>query len=119
MNTEIIKLEEQLIQAIIQSDLQVLQLLLHEDMLFVNHFGMLLTRDQDLAPHANGDLKIKSIVTSDQHIQQFGDTYIVVVSKVIDGTYQGQSFESSVKFTRVWQRFNEAWKVIAASSVPN
>jgi len=118
MESELLKLESQLIAAILNSDVEVLDYLLHDEMIFVNHLGMLLSKKDDLAPHINGDLKITKLIVSDQQLRIFGDTCAVAVSKLIKGNYLNQPFESHVKFTRVWKLFNENWKVITASSVP-
>lgn len=118
MESEILKLEAQLIKAILNSDLKVLDQLLHDELIFVNHLGMVLSKKDDLAPHISGDLKITGLVASEQQLHLFCDTCTVVVTKEIGGIYQNQPFESRVKFTRVWKLFNEGWKVITASSVP-
>jgi len=118
MKTELQKLEEKLITAILNSDVKIMDYLLHDDMIFVNHLGMVLSKKDDLAPHKSGELKMSDIIVSDQHMHFFGDTCSVVVTKSLTGTYMAQPFESRVKFTRVWKLFNGQWKVITASSVP-
>ena len=118
MKREILKVEAQLITAILSSNIAVLDQLLHDELIFVNHLGMVLSKNEDLAPHINGDLKIADLVASDRQLHLFGDTCAVVVTKEIKGVYLNQPFESRVKFTRVWKLFNGDWKVITASSVP-
>ncbi len=118
MINEIIELEEKIIEAILYSDVTVLDQLLHADLVFVNHLGMRITKQEDLAPHLSGDLKITEIVAADQHISLFEDTAVVSVFKDIKGSYLAEDFESRVRFTRVWKKINQDWMVIAASSVP-
>ncbi|TKC08577.1 nuclear transport factor 2 family protein [Pedobacter frigoris] len=118
MEREILKLEEQIVAAILSSDVEVLDQLLHDQLVFVNHLGMALSKEQDLTPHITGDLKIAGLVASDHQLQVFGDTCVVVVTKDIKGSYLNQPFENKLKFTRIWKLFNGNWKVIAASSVP-
>lgn len=118
MEHEILDLEAQIVAAILSSNVEVLDQLLHDRLVFVNHLGMTLSKQEDLDPHISGDLKITRLETSDQQVQAFRDTCVVVVSKEIKGSYMNQEFESNVKFTRVWQRIEGQWKVIAASSVP-
>lgn len=118
MESEILKLEAQLIAAILDSDTKLLDQLLHDDLVFVNHMGMVLSKKEDLAPHISGDLKITGLIASDQQLHIFEDTCVVVVTKEIRGNYLNQPFESHVKFTRVWKSFDGDWKVITASSVP-
>ena len=118
MIEEIVKLEEVIIEATLYSDVAVLDALLHADLVFVNHKGMLISKQEDLATHLRGDLKFKAILLADQHIGLFGDTAVVSIFKDISGTYLGEEFESRVRFTRVWKQFEQGWKVISATSVP-
>lgn len=115
---QILKLEEKIVEAIVRSDVEALDQLLHDELVFVNHLGMIVSKKDDLAPHISGDLKITTIEVSDQHVRFFADTAVVTVSKTIKGSYLKEEFESHVKFTRVWKLFGQQWKVIAASSVP-
>jgi hypothetical protein len=118
MINEIIKLEERIIEAFLYSDVAVLDLLLHADLVFVNHLGMLVSKQEDLAGHLSGALKIAEILTADQHISLFGDTAVVSVFKDIKGSYLSEDFQSRLRFTRVWKLFEQGWKVISATSVP-
>ncbi|ETZ24075.1 nuclear transport factor 2 family protein [Pedobacter sp. V48] len=118
MEREILKLEEQIVAAILSSDVAVLDHVLHDQLVFVNHLGMTLSKKQDLAPHITGDLKITGLVASDLQLRVFGDTCVVLVTKDIRGSYLNQPFDSKLKFTRIWKSFDGNWKVIAASSVP-
>lgn len=104
--------------AIVRSDVKILDQLLHDELVFVNHLGMIVSKKDDLAPHISGELKITAIGISDQNIRFFADTAVVTVSKTINGSYLKQEFETHVKFTRVWKFVDQQWKVIAASSVP-
>lgn len=115
---EILKLEEKIVDAIVRSDVEILDQLLHDELVFVNHLGMIVSKKDDLAPHISGELKITAIGISDQNIRFFADTAVVTVSKTINGSYLKQEFETHVKFTRVWKFVDQQWKVIAASSVP-
>lgn len=118
MIDQIVQLEEKLITAILYSDVAVLDQLLHAELIFVNHAGMLITKSKDLAPHLSAELTFSEIVTSDQQITIFDDIAVVSVFKHIVGNYQGQEFESRVRFLRTWKKFEISWMVIAASSVP-
>jgi hypothetical protein len=118
MESKILKLEEQLVASILSSDVEVLDDLLHDQLVFVNHQGITLSKKEDLAPHISQDLKITSLAISDQQLQLFGDTAVVVVTKEIEGSYLKQPFESKLKFTRIWKLYEQDWKVIAVTSVP-
>jgi len=118
MESKILKLEEQLVAAILNSDVEVLEELLHDQLVFVNHTGAILSKKEDLAPHISHDLKITGLAVSDRQLQLFGDTAVVVVTKEIKGSYLNQPFESKLRFTRTWKLYEQDWKVIAVTSVP-
>jgi ketosteroid isomerase-like protein len=115
---EIVALEENLVNAMLYSDVAVMDRLLHSELLFVNHLGMLIAKSDDLAQHLSGDLKYSKISITDQQITVLGDTALVSVFTEMNGSYQSQEFEIRVRFIRVWKRFDAGWMVIAASSVP-
>lgn len=118
LKQEIIELEKALLTAIKNSDINMLQQLLHDELTFTNHAGILLDKESDLTLHRNGDLVISQIEISEQSIKIFDNVAVVVVKKHMTGAYCKKPFESKVRFTRIWKRFNAAWKVISASSVP-
>ena len=118
LKQEIIELEEALVTAIKNSDFDRLQQLLHDELTFTNHAGILLDKESDLMPHRNGDLFISGIEISEQNIKIFDDVAVVIVKKHITGTYCKKPFENKVRFTRIWKKLHTEWKVISACSVP-
>ncbi len=114
---EIIKNERQLLAAMKSSDISVLDYLLHDDLIFTNHMGQVLTKKMDLDAHRSGSLGIHDIQISEQTIRFIEDIAIVTVKKYIAGKYNDEAFEGTFRFTRIWKMFNHDWKIIAVSSV--
>ncbi|NHA05063.1 nuclear transport factor 2 family protein [Mucilaginibacter sp. HC2] len=114
---EIIKNERQLLAAMKSSDISVLDYLLHDDLIFTNHMGQVLTKEMDLDAHRSGSLGIHDIQISEQAIRFIEDIAIVTVKKYIAGKYNDEAFEGTFRFTRIWKMFNHDWKIIAVSSV--
>jgi hypothetical protein len=56
--TQIIQYEEMLRKAMLSSDVKVLGELIHDDLIFVNHFGQILTKGADIEAHRSGVLKL-------------------------------------------------------------
>lgn len=117
MTADIIAAERSLLEAMTGSDLEALDRLLHEDLVFTNHLGMVMSKQADLDDHRSGRLVIDHISVHEQRISLIGDTAVVSLLKTITGHYQGQGFVSTFRFTRVWKSFAPGWKVIAAASV--
>ena len=57
--TQLIELEERLRQAMLRSDVGVLDELIAPDLIFTNHLGQLVSKQDDLAFHQSGVLKLK------------------------------------------------------------
>lgn len=95
---EIIKNERQLLAAMKSSDISVLDYLLHDDLIFTNHMGQVLTKEMDLDAHRSGSLGIHDIQISEQAIRFIEDIAIVTVKKYIAGKYNDEAFEGTVVF---------------------
>jgi len=109
--------EERLRQAMLESDVSALDDLLASELIFTNHLGQLMSKQDDLAAHRSGGLKIEKIDLSDQRIQISDNVSIVSVQSRILGNFGGISSESIPRFTRIWKKqANETWQVIAAHS---
>ncbi|KDM93527.1 nuclear transport factor 2 family protein [Photobacterium galatheae] len=113
---EVRSAEEKLKQAMLNSDTDVLSDLLAEDLIFTNHLGQRLTREDDLSVHASGQLKIQSLEVSDEMFYQVGTFTIVNVRTDITGTYGGEAANGQFRFTRIWLKKNGKLQVKAAHS---
>lgn len=109
--------EEQLRLAMLASDVPTLDLLLAPQLLFTNHLGQLLTKQDDLGAHRTGDLKITELTASEQHLQIHGNIAIVSVRVRVSGAYAGNPANGEFRFTRVWTlSSSNTWRVVAAHS---
>ncbi len=78
IETEIIKYEARLRQAMLWSDVKALDVLAPE-LIFRNRLGHLMTKKDDLEAHKSGTLKIEALTPSEENIQIIGDVAIVSV----------------------------------------
>ena len=117
IETQIIKAEEQLRRAMLDSDLNALEELLSPELIFTNHLGQVLGKQDDLASHQSGKFKIKALTPGDRRIQVIGNVAIVNVKVHLIGSYEGNGFDNDLRFTRIWTlSSNNTWQVIAAHS---
>ena len=109
--------EERLKQAMLRSDIAELDELLTSDLIFTNHLGLLMTKQDDLAAHQSGTLKINEIIFSDRLIKIYGDVAVVSVQTRISGSFAGVESESDFRFTRVWSKTkSDNWQIITGHS---
>jgi ketosteroid isomerase-like protein len=117
VKAQIVDAEGRLRAAMLNSDVDTLDELLAPELIFTNHFGHLLGKEDDLAAHRSGMLKVKDLSPSEQHIRFAGDVVIVSVRVQLSGTYDGNPANGDFRFTRVWALSDhKTWQVVAAHS---
>lgn len=115
--TQIAALEERLIAAMKSSNVAELDALLADGLIFTNHNGHLITKQDDLQTHSSGKLEIYSIDISAQLIEVMDDnTAIVSVVKNLSSEYDGHVSVGIFRFTRIWHFNGSHWQVVAAHS---
>ena len=115
VETQIINAEERLRQAMLASDVSVLNDLLAPEIIITSHFGELLGKQDDLTAHESGLIEIYELNPSEQHIQLHGEVAVVSVRMQLSGSYDGSPANGDFRFTRVWAVSSSgAWHIVAA-----
>jgi ketosteroid isomerase-like protein len=113
---QIIECEKQLSEAMLQSDVKTLNHLIHDDLVFVNHQGMLFTKEMDLEAYRSAALKLENIRLLDLQVVDYNDCAVANVSVELRGAYLEHAFNDKVRFVRTWKKINNSWKIIAGNS---
>ena len=116
MQSKVIELEERLRLAMLNSDIAELDELISPDLLFTNHFGVLVSKEEDLNSHSTQTFVFESLDLSDSRILIHDNSAIVSVKADIQGSYNGQPANGNFRFTRVWANNSGKWQVIAGHS---
>jgi len=114
---KVLEIEKELLEAMKNSDVETLDRLLHDDLLFVLPTGDVITKQMDLETHRSGNLTLQEITSSIDSINQIGDTVVVTLSSKITGKMLEQNFEGNFRYIRVWKMFDGQLKVIAGSGI--
>lgn len=120
-HAQIVEMEERLRQAMLRSDGVVLDELIAPELLFTNHLGQLISKQDDLAFHQSGALHLKELTPSEQHIQLNHGFAVVSVLMHLLGTYESTPIDFNIRYTRVWAVSpNGSMQIVAghASAVP-
>jgi len=112
---KIVEVEKQLLNAMEKSDIEILDQLLHEDLLFVLPTGEVITKLKDLETHKSGNLILKEINSLIDSIKLIEENAVVTLSSKIKGKMMEQNFEGNFRYIRVWKMFGDQLKVIAGS----
>lgn len=111
------RLEDRLKTAMLHSDVAELDDLLASDLIFTNHIGQIMTKQDDLNTHKSGLLTIEKLDLYDQLIKFSQNIAIVSACAHIRGNFGGKTSESTLRFTRIWQETSpDKWQIVAAHS---
>ena len=117
IEAEINHFEERLRQAMLKSETAELDRLLSAELLFTNHLGHVISKQEDIDAHTVRRFTFTEIKLSEQKMIIRDDTVIVLVKANISGRYDNVPTNGCFRFTRVWSRLtNHHWQVIAGHS---
>jgi ketosteroid isomerase-like protein len=105
--------ESALRQAQLTSDVRELDRLIDDDLVFTGPNGLIYGKEDDLDAHRNGTIRITRLEPSEERIQNFGDIAVVSVRMEMSGTFEGRPFSGPSRYTRVWRRHGDSWRIVA------
>ncbi|CDT01740.1 conserved hypothetical protein [Sphingobacterium sp. PM2-P1-29] len=114
---DILSQENKLYGAIKDRDINVLEELLHDDLLFVIPSGAVITKEMDLQSYRDGNLMIRNLIPHVEHLNIIDDTAVITLTLELTGNYGGDDFESKFRYIRVWKAFSSGIKVIGGSGM--
>ncbi|MDQ1143005.1 nuclear transport factor 2 family protein [Pedobacter agri] len=109
--------EELLYSAMKNGNINVLDELLHNDLLFIVPSGDVITKEIDLDTYREGKLKIIELFPEIENLNIISDTAVVTVVMEIKGEYDGEKFEAKYRYIRFWKQFDDGVKVIGGSGI--
>lgn len=112
---KIIECENRLLEAMKTGNIQVLDELLHDSLIFNIPSGQTITKEMDIENYSSGIITFDDISMSDRIIRFNENVSTVVVSVYLKAKYADQIIDGKFKYLRVWKLINNSWKVIAGS----
>ena len=108
--------EQRLYRAQLASNVDELDALIADDLLFSGPNGDLFTKEDDLHMHRDGSMKMLTFEPLDTKIKVLGPTIAVcTVLARVSGILQGSSLEGMFRYMRVWQENSGKWRIVAGS----
>jgi ketosteroid isomerase-like protein len=99
---QIVEQEERLRQAMLHSDTAMLDELIAPELVFTNHFGQTVSKQDDLALHRSGVLRLRSLEPAQQRVQCHPGFAIVSVLMHLQGDFEGAPIDLHIRYTRIW-----------------
>src|SRR5882672_4437186 len=111
---EIIKrLDDERIQAQIHADATALDRIYAADFIGVGPSGRVRTKPQVISDFTSGDLKFQSITTDDVQVRVYENTAVETGLSTMIGQDKGKTVPRDTRFTRVWVKEQERWRLVA------
>ncbi|WP_104381596.1 nuclear transport factor 2 family protein [Sphingobacterium sp. HMA12] len=114
---EILQLEELLYEAMKSSNTEVLDKLLHADLLFIIPSGQTITKEMDLQTYREGNLKLHELISQTEDLNIIDDMAVITLQMELKGDYNHEPFEAKYKYIRFWKKFPEGIKVVGGSGI--
>lgn len=107
--------EKRLMVAMKTGDINVLDELLHDNLIFTIPTGQTISKAMDIENYQSGVMTVFEIKASDQIINSIGDTSTVAVTLDLKIKYANQMIDGKFRYLRIWKLLGSSWKVIAGS----
>ncbi len=114
---EVIKLEYQLIEAIRTSDIDFIENILHDDLLFLAPNGLLVTKEMDLTSHRLKQMTVDQLIPSFEDFRIIGDTAVSIVVYDTKGVMLGQAISGRFRYIRNWKVINGQLRIVSGACI--
>ncbi|MET8912582.1 nuclear transport factor 2 family protein [Micromonospora sp. NPDC004551] len=111
--------ERRLQQAQLGSDVEALDRLIDDRLVFTGPDGGLYSKQDDLRVHRSGQQSMTRVEEEDLSVLVVGGTGVTWFLGTIEGTLAGEPFLARVRYTRTWiLDSDKGWRLIAAHVSP-
>lgn len=110
----VIEYEEMLRSAILSNNIELLEELLSDELIFVNHLGEWLSKEEDINAHRSKSLDIAGMEVLEQEVKLFQELAVTVTKVALNGALAtGESIGGEYSYTRVWKDVEGKLKVVS------
>ena len=113
---EIIALENRRIEAMIKGDVQELEEILADDLIYTHSTARVETKAEHVANVTSGRPKYVSVDRKDVIVRQYGDTAVVTGHAKMHVSANGRDNKFEVRFLDVYAKRDGAWQMVAWQS---
>lgn len=110
----IMEYEEMLRSAMLSNNIELLEELLSDELIFVNHLGQWLSKEEDINAHRSKSLDIAGMEVLKQEVKLFQELAVTVTKVALNGALAtGESIGGEYSYTRVWKDVEGKLKVVS------
>ena len=115
---DLLSAERRLQDAQRNADVASLDRLLHPRVVGVGPDGTVFGKEDDLASHRSGALRITSLVEESVEVREDGPSGMTTTVAAVEAVQDGTAVSARLRYTRLWVRADGQWRVLAAIFVP-
>jgi ketosteroid isomerase-like protein len=99
--------------AMLASDVEALDALLDDDLVFTVPTGQVISKEDDLAAHRAKLLRLDRLDVQETRARAIGEMILTTTKALLAGHFDGTAFDGVFAYTRLWRRSSTGWRVVA------
>jgi ketosteroid isomerase-like protein len=117
-DSEIIALSKRIVELELRRDADALSALLSDDYIGVDPSGALITKDISVGRYRNPEFQLHEHGVSEISVRVLGDVAVEVGIMSMRGRLDTFEFGGKYRYSHIWVRSREGWKVSASQLTP-
>ncbi|MBL3965629.1 MULTISPECIES: nuclear transport factor 2 family protein [Burkholderia] len=99
--------------AMLANDVEALDALLDDDLVFTVPTGQVISKEDDLAAHRVKLLRLDTLDVIEMRASAVDEMILTTTRAALAGRFDGAAFTGTFAYTRLWRRSGAHWRVVA------
>ncbi|MCR5894985.1 nuclear transport factor 2 family protein [Burkholderia cepacia] len=99
--------------AMLANDVEALEALLDDDLVFTVPTGQVISKEDDLAAHRENLLRLDKLEVQETRACAIGEMILTTTKATLAGHFGGTAFDGVFAYTRLWRRSGASWRIVA------
>ncbi|WP_175675918.1 nuclear transport factor 2 family protein [Burkholderia ambifaria] len=99
--------------AMLTNDVDALDALLDDDLIFTVPTGQVIAKHDDLSAHRAKLLRLDALDIQEMGTKMIGEMILTTTKAMLAGRFHGAAFNGMFAYTRLWRRLGSDWRVVA------
>ncbi|AOJ26932.1 nuclear transport factor 2 family protein [Burkholderia seminalis] len=113
IRTVIEPFETALRAAMLVNDVDALDTLLDDDLVFTVPTGQILSKEDDLSAHRAKLLRLEKLDVHEMRACAIDAMILTTTKATLAGHFDGIAFDGTFAYTRLWRRSGTGWRIVA------
>ncbi|RQS32722.1 nuclear transport factor 2 family protein [Burkholderia sp. Bp8990] len=99
--------------AMLANDVDALDTLLDDELVFTVPSGQVISKHDDLSAHRAKLLRLDTLDIRETQAKAIGEMILTTTKAMLAGCFDGTAFNGTFAYTRLWRRSGSGWRVVA------